>query len=178
MTSFLQVRVMPSGPRLGTLPAAAVPSRGRPASWIHRQWNEQAFVRHSKGRFPQPFHSNEAVRRVRAIAADRTLASLTGSCSKPVNFRIYTEFCDATGGPGRLDSRAGQRPLPDASAIRNGSGRGAMARWVAARRRSRGGKQASLPTLQTRHRTRATGRAVRSRPKTPRSASVSFFGIH
>jgi hypothetical protein len=55
-----------------------------------------------KAGFGSLFTPTKAIRRVRAIAADRTLASLTGGCSGPGIFRIYTEFCSAEGEPGRL----------------------------------------------------------------------------
>jgi hypothetical protein len=48
------------------------------------------------------FTPTKAMSRVRAIAADRTRASLTGSCFEPGIIRICTEFCGAEGEPGRL----------------------------------------------------------------------------
>ena len=42
--------------------------------------------------FRQPFTPTKAMRRARAIAADRTRPSLTGGCSRSPIFRISTEF--------------------------------------------------------------------------------------
>jgi len=85
-----------------------------------------------KAGFSSLFTPTKAIRRVRAIAADRTRASLTGGCSGAGNFRIYTEFCSAEGEPGRLGNRAGQRPLPKGLWDRRGQGSRATARGVAA----------------------------------------------
>jgi hypothetical protein len=67
-----------------------------------------------KAGFSSLFTPTKAIRRVRAIAADRTRASLTGGCSAAANFRIYTEFRSAEGEPGRLEATGpgnAQRPL-------------------------------------------------------------------
>jgi len=83
-----------------------------------------------KAGFSSLFTPTKAIRRVRAIAADRTRASLTGGCSGAGNFRIYTEFCSAEGEPGRLGNRAGQRPLPKGLWDRRGQGSRVTARGV------------------------------------------------
>ena len=82
-----------------------------------------------KAGFGSLFTPTKAMRRVRAIAADRTRASLTGGCSGPGIFRIYTEFCSAEGEPGRL----GQPGLATSASERpqgsQGSGKPRHSAW-------------------------------------------------
>jgi hypothetical protein len=161
------------------------------SSWIHRQRHEQAFECHSKGGFGSLFTPTKATRRVRAIAADRTRASLTGGCPEPGFFRIYTEFCSAEGEPGRpaqpgratsasegLIRIAGDQEKPRHGVWGSGCAGGYGA-----------GRRPYSPTPQTAVEPAFAGRAVRSRSRTetqrpasvPSSESIDRFdrrGVH
>ena len=66
---------------------------------------------------------------MRAIAADRNRASLTGGCFEPRIIRICTEFCGAEGEPGRLGATGpGNVRLRTAFRDRRDQGSQAMAR--------------------------------------------------
>lgn len=72
----------------------------------------------------------KATRRVRAIAAYRTQASLTGGCFRPGIFRICTEFCGKPeASPAAWDNRAAQRPHAEDQGSQ-GSGKPHRGAWV------------------------------------------------
>jgi hypothetical protein len=104
---------------------------------------------------------------VRAIAADRTLASLTGSCAKPVNFRIYTEFCGAKGGarpagtagPGNVRCRTPQESRKGGKGAAPWHAGGSGAQDVT-------GREADPTPPQTLLNAASSWRAVRSRSRT------------
>jgi hypothetical protein len=127
----------------------------------------------------QPFHSNEAMSRVRAIAADRTRASLTGGCSGGGIFRIYTEFLQR----GRRAGPAGQPGLATSASERpqgsHGSGKPRQGAWGGGWI----GRYAAGRRLYSPRRKRAierafAGRAVRSRSraKDAETRIGCFFG--
>jgi len=118
--------------------------------------------------FGSPFTLTKAIRRVRAIAADGTRASLTGGCFRAGNLRIYTEFCSADGESGRLRQPGpGKVRFRKASGIAGGEGSRAMERGVAA---AQDGTRREGGLASPRHRRAIegafAGRAVRSRLRT------------
>jgi hypothetical protein len=119
---------------------------------------EQACECHSKGWFRQPLHSTKAMRRARAITADRTRVSLTGGCYEPGIFRIYTEFVPRKapgqrGQPGRLNIC-----FRSLRGIAGGQGSRAMERGGSGRAGRYGRKEALLATPQARLNARSPGR--------------------
>ena len=79
--------------------------------------------------FSSLFTPTKAIRRVRAIAADRTRASLTGGCAGTRNFRISTEFCSAEGEPGRLGQPGRATPASERPLGSQGSGKPRHGAW-------------------------------------------------
>jgi len=76
------------------------------------------------------FTPTKAMSRVRAIATDRTRASLTGGCSEPRIVRIYTEFSGVEGEPGRLGQPGLATSASDGPRDRRGQGSHAGERGV------------------------------------------------
>jgi hypothetical protein len=101
-----------------------------------------------KAGFGSLFTPTKAIRRVRAIAAYRTQASLTGGCFGTGIFRIYTEFCSAEGEPGRLGQpgRAPRFRRPEGS---QGSGKPRHERGVAAAQDGTGREAGLTPHAAT-----------------------------
>jgi hypothetical protein len=127
-----------------------------------------------KAGFGSLFTPTKAIRRVRAIAAYRTQASLTGGCFGTGIFRIYTEFCSAEGEPGRLGQpgRAPRFRRPEGS---QGSGKPRHERGVACRTgRYRAGSRPYSPRRNRAIELALAARAIRSRSRTEtqRPASV------